>query len=129
MTPTLPVGAIILVQPCQAADLTCGEIVCLETDGRPLVHRFLRTESGPSGVVVVTQGDRNPVPDPPHLPAAVLGRVERAYWGWLPIPLRHRLATVVLRSLSRVWPWTAPARGVRRAVVRVLARRPRRPRR
>lgn len=41
MTPTLPLGSLVIVTPCEYEDLKCGDIVTMDANGINLTHRIV----------------------------------------------------------------------------------------
>ena len=41
MTPTLPLGSLVIVTPCEYEDLECGDIVTMNAGGINLTHRIV----------------------------------------------------------------------------------------
>ena len=67
MTPHAPQGSVIVVHPTPVTRVRRGDVIVFQAPipGHPLVvHRVYRLLPGPSGPVVLTKGDANPVPDP-----------------------------------------------------------------
>lgn len=73
MVPTIRAGDRILLTPVRG-DLHVGDIVFVENDGQPLLHRVERL----MGNSLITRGDACPRSDGPFEAAFVLARVERA---------------------------------------------------
>jgi signal peptidase len=66
MTPTLPVGSLVLSHRVPASSLREGDVISFVrpgTNGGVVTHRIVEIEHGPRGVKIRTQGDRNPEPD------------------------------------------------------------------
>ncbi|MGH7904606.1 MAG: signal peptidase I [Candidatus Dormibacteraceae bacterium] len=66
MTPTIPVGSLVVDTRVPPAQLKVGDVITFQPPGRPGVletHRIHSLTPGPNGPVVRTKGDANPVPD------------------------------------------------------------------
>lgn len=76
MTPTLPVGSIIVDQPVQADQVRLRDIITFQRPDHPgelVTHRVVGFEQGSSGKVFVTKGDANSTPDSWRIAAAGSG--------------------------------------------------------
>jgi signal peptidase I len=76
MEPTIPRGALVMIEPVSPAQLRVGDVVTIrEPNGVLVTHRVTRIASVSAVTYVETKGDANHVPDPVLTPAtAVLGR-------------------------------------------------------
>ena len=66
MAPALPVGALIVDVPQDAAAIRPGDVITFtrpDNPGEQITHRVVRREDGPFGAVFVTKGDANGTPD------------------------------------------------------------------
>ncbi len=79
MSPSVPLGAMVLVQQVPASDIAAGDVITFRAANDTVVtHRVLGRSAG-SEPMFITKGDANPTPDPDMTPAsAVIGRV--ALW-------------------------------------------------
>jgi signal peptidase len=80
MSPTLPAGTLVVIQPVDASALAVGDVVTyqLRSDDPTLVtHRIVSITATSGGAMAyVLKGDNNPDPDvDPVLPEQVHGRV------------------------------------------------------
>ena len=77
MSPTIPIGSMVIVEPAGAAPLRAGDIATFSTLARVVVtHRVTRVIDRADGTWYETKGDANAHPDPALWPeAAVVGRV------------------------------------------------------
>lgn len=81
MTPTIPVGSLVLAVPVTAAELAPGDIVSIQVGPQRAVftHRIVRLAELPDGPYIETRGDANPSSDPSLVPVRnVIGRVALA---------------------------------------------------
>lgn len=75
-------GDVVEVEPIKIAQLTRGEIVLFERQGRLVAHRLLAVLDEPGrGPRLIVRGDNLPVCDRPVPAYAVLGRVTRVRRG------------------------------------------------
>ena len=72
MAPTIPIGAVVVVQPVPADALVVGDVISFrapQTGNLPVTHRIVEVErlpataEQPGGWQVITQGDANRAPD------------------------------------------------------------------
>jgi signal peptidase I len=78
MTPSIGVGAAVILDPVAPADLAVGDVVSLRSGPAQAVftHRIVRLAERDGATWIETRGDANPEPDPSITPAsAVIGRV------------------------------------------------------
>jgi signal peptidase len=78
MTPAIPLGSAVIVEPVSSSALAVGDIVTLHSgEGRAVfTHRISRIAEREGAVWVETKGDANAWPDPSITPAtAIVGRV------------------------------------------------------
>jgi len=83
MSPAVPKGAVVLVDPAARAALQPGDVATFRTPGSVLVtHRVVRVVARADGTWYETKGDSNVSPDPALWPAAaVVGPVVAAVPG------------------------------------------------
>lgn len=73
MEPAVPTGALAVLVPVAAGDVTPGEVVAFEPPGRPgelVMHRVVEVQHDETGAYLVTKGDANPVRDSWRVPVA-----------------------------------------------------------
>ena len=106
MEPTVPKGALVIVEPVSPTAISRGDIITFEHYGQVTTHRVIAIDaSNPASLTFTTKGDANLIadPEPVHFPGQVgiyrasipvLGYVTvyvQAYW---------RLALMVLAGLA-----------------------------
>lgn len=67
MSPTFSTGEIVITRPEPRSQLRVGDVVVLplpDNSGQRYLHRIVEIESNEQQVLVRTQGDKNPKPDP-----------------------------------------------------------------
>jgi len=72
MSPTIPVGALVVATRASADELRPGDVIVFQRPDRPgmmVVHRIDRVEARSSGRVFITKGDANAGPDSWEVPA------------------------------------------------------------
>jgi signal peptidase len=72
MSPTIPVGALVIATRVPAAELGVGDVILFHRPDRPttmVVHRIYAVEQTPTGRAFVTKGDANGSPDSWTVPA------------------------------------------------------------
>ena len=72
MTPTIPVGSLVIATPAPAAELHVGDVILFHRPDQPttmVMHRIYAVEQTPAGRVFVTKGDANASPDAWTVPA------------------------------------------------------------
>lgn len=76
MSPSIPVGSVVVVQHVPAATLTAGDVITFTASNNTVVtHRVLGRSAG-DDPTFITQGDANAHPDPDFISgASVIGRV------------------------------------------------------
>ena len=76
MSPSVPLGALVLVEQVPASDIVAGDVITFRAPNNTVVtHRVLGRSAG-TDPMFITKGDANPTPDPDMTPAsAVIGRV------------------------------------------------------
>jgi signal peptidase len=93
MTPTLPVGTLMVSAPVEGARVAVGDIVSFARPDRPaevVTHRVASIEVDAFGRYFRTRGDANPVADSWRVPAS--GRV------WRPVAIVPWLGAVAARA-------------------------------
>jgi signal peptidase len=100
MSPAIPVGSAIIVEPVDPATLAVGDVVSLRSGPARAIftHRITRIVLRDGEVWLQTKGDANPAADPSIVPAAdVMGRSILAfpYAGYL-VALASRPSGLVL---------------------------------
>jgi signal peptidase I len=77
MAPAVPLGALIVDQPVDAARIVPGDVVSVRAvNGVVYTHRVVQVIATPEGLSFETRGDANATPDPAVAPAtAIVGRV------------------------------------------------------
>jgi signal peptidase len=100
MSPTIPVGALVIATRAPADELGPGDVIVFRRPVRPgmmVVHRIDSVEPTPTGRAFVTKGDANGSPDSWRVPAT--GEGWRAVYslsrvgftvGWLHAALSRR---------------------------------------
>jgi len=94
-----PVGSIVVTRTVPAAHVHVGTVVAVRPAGAPdvvppTVHRVIKLDPSPDGILATTKGDANPVADPqPH----VLTGPVRVAWFDLPL-LGYLVATAQTRA-------------------------------
>jgi signal peptidase len=76
MEPTIPTGAVIVLDPVVADGLSIGDVITFQRPDRPselVTHRIVDVEQGPTGRSFVTKGDANTAPDGWRIPATGSG--------------------------------------------------------
>ena len=109
MEPTLPVGSLVIVSPCDYEDLQYGDIVTMDAGGINLTHRIVGRYGDKDNPVLkpgeagyedsqywVTQGDASQTIDGP-LTDNVVGIVHEGHaWAWLGTVVRYVRANYTL---------------------------------
>jgi signal peptidase I len=79
MTPTIPVGSVVLVRPVDPGTLHVGDVITYQKEpGKPeyITHRITAIHTGTTPVTLTTKGDANRGADPWSVPVtAVRGKV------------------------------------------------------
>jgi signal peptidase len=81
MEPSIPLGAVVIVNPVDTAKLAVGDVVSVRVGPKQSVftHRIVRLVPRDDGLWIETKGDANEKPDPSIIPATtVIGRLELA---------------------------------------------------
>ena len=121
MTPTLPVGSIVVERPADPGTLRVGDIATyrLASGGGLVTHRIVAISA--KAHEFMFRGDANPVADPEPVPAsAIAGRVwfTVPYAGW--IRARIGRSTTVLIVLAVVAAERLQRRAVHPRVARAI---------
>ena len=98
MAPAIPIGALLVTTPVEAAALAVGDVVSIRVGPELVVftHRIVRVVPRQGEIWIETKGDANDTSDPALIPASsVVGRVS------LTVPVLGYLV-VLLSSLSGV---------------------------
>jgi len=98
MAPAIPIGALVVTTPVEAAALAVGDVVSIRVGPELVVftHRIVRVVPRQGEIWIETKGDANDTSDPALIPASsVVGRVS------LTVPVLGYLV-VLLSSLSGV---------------------------
>ena len=113
MSPSIPVGALVVATRASAGDLLPGDVIVFHRPDQPkmlVVHRIAAVEESPSGRVFVTKGDANASPDGWQIPASGDGwqaryAVSRAGFvvGWLHAAVSRRGWLGTLAILAAVY--------------------------
>lgn len=119
MSPTIPVGALVVATRASAETLNIGDVIVFErpdVPGMMIVHRIHALEQTPFGRAFITKGDANATPDSWRVTAAGDGwravySVSRAGFvvGWLNVALDRQgllgVLAVVLAVYALVTIW------------------------
>ena len=124
MTPTIPVGSLVIATRAPADQLGVGDVIVFQRPDRPgttVVHRIDAVVTTPAGRAFVTKGDANASPDGWQVAATGDGwkavySVRRAgfFVGWLHIALSRRgwlgafSIVVALWALITIWQCEEP---------------------
>ena len=98
MAPAIPIGALVVTTPVEAAALAVGDVVSIRVGPELVVftHRIVRVVPRQGEIWIETKGDANDTSDPALIPASsVVGRVS------LTVPVLGYLVAL-LASLSGV---------------------------
>ena len=124
MTPTIPVGSLVVTTRAPAASLRVGDVIVFDRPDRPgmmIVHRIAAVVQTPDGPAFLTKGDANNSPDGWVVPAR--GEGWRAAYsfpglgftvGWLHAALSRRgwlgaIAIVAaVMALVAIWQCEEP---------------------
>ena len=108
MTPTIPVGAQVVVVKVDASDIRVGDIITFERPSNPgvlITHRVIAVEpDGHGGSQWITKGDANSIPDSWRIPAQGAG-----YRYLFHIPYAGFLFAMLQSPLGRICFILAPA--------------------
>jgi len=79
MSPTIPMGSIVVIEPANVPEIRVGEVITyrsMEIPGRTVTHRVVEILNQEANPAFRTQGDANDAPDLDPVPSSlVLGRV------------------------------------------------------
>jgi len=79
MSPTIPMGSIVVIEPANVPEIRVGEVITygsMEFPGSTVTHRVIEVLNQESNPAFRTQGDANDAPDLDPVPSSlVLGRV------------------------------------------------------
>jgi signal peptidase I len=75
MVPSILPGDLISIQCASMSQISPGEVVLFEREGRLFAHRVMGSAGGPDTPHLITRGDRLCYNDPPVFAAELLGRV------------------------------------------------------
>jgi signal peptidase I len=75
MVPSILPGDLISIQRASLSQISAGEVVLFEREGRLFAHRVVRTAGSADMPQLITRGDRLGYNDPPVSAAELLGRV------------------------------------------------------
>jgi signal peptidase I len=75
MVPSILPGDLISIQRATVNQITPGDVVLFERDGRVFAHRVIGNAGSPGAPQLITRGDRLCYNDPPVSAAELLGRV------------------------------------------------------
>jgi len=64
MAPTIPVGALILIEPVGPASIAVGDVITFALPDRLITHRVVAIAHDDAGLELVTKGDANDAADP-----------------------------------------------------------------
>jgi len=125
MSPTIPVGSLVIATRAPAARLGVGDVIVFPRPDRPgtmVVHRIDAVVTTPAGRAFVTKGDANASPDGWEVAATGDGwqavySVRRAGFvvGWLHIALSRRgwlgtfAVVVAVWALITIWQCEEPS--------------------
>ncbi|GEM_PF-1032438 len=94
MSPAIPTGAIIGIEPVAAEALATGNVIAFRASAGIITHRIVERIATSDGLFFATKGDANPIVDPQLVAGGqVLGRQTFAvpYAGYVVAALRTRL--------------------------------------
>lgn len=107
MAPAIPMGALVVTTPVEAATLAVGDVVAMRVGPEEAVftHRIVRVVPRQGEIWIETKGDANDAPDPALIPASsVVGRVTftAPVVGYLVVLLSSLSGVLLLIGLSGV---------------------------
>lgn len=98
MSPTICTGDIVIVKKVNLSEIHVGDIVQYYSDeGYTITHRVIKIEETPNGLIFVTKGDANDIPDKPFKADRILGKVVFVIpkLGLIPLMIRDLLRMIV----------------------------------
>lgn len=112
MAPSVPMGALVIVEPTFAADVRVGDVVTYALPDRLVTHRIAAITHDDWGIALVTKGDANDAADPlPIRAGGALGTVRAvipgagyllvALQGWWRVAALGLLVGIVLDGLLK----------------------------
>ena len=108
MTPTIPVGAQVVVLKVDASEIRVGDIITFDRPSNPgvlITHRVIAVEpDGHGGSQWITKGDANSIPDSWRIPAQGSG-----YRYLFHVPFAGYLFAMLQSPLGRICFILAPA--------------------
>ena len=108
MTPTIPVGAQVVVLKVDASEIRVGDIITFDRPSNPgvlITHRVIAVEpDGQGGSQWVTKGDANSIPDSWRIPAQGSG-----YRYLFHVPFAGYLFAMLQSPLGRICFILSPA--------------------
>jgi signal peptidase len=130
MTGTADVGSVVVARSIAAADVRVGDVIVIQRERQgaapaPVLHRVIERRVDTSGQIVIrTQGDANPAPDPELqvlrgrtlTPVVIVPRLGGALAtvqtpvGWFGLVVLPLVAAVSF-SLCRLWAGEAEGEG------------------
>src|SRR5207302_1474153 len=64
MAPTIPMGALVVVEPTTPADIRVGDVITYALPDRLVTHRVIAIAQDDLGLALMTKGDANEAADP-----------------------------------------------------------------
>ena len=130
MTGTADVGSVVVARSIAGSDVRVGDVIVIQRESQgaapaPVLHRVIERRVDTSGQIVIrTQGDANPAPDPELqvlrgrtlTPVVIVPRLGRALAtvqtpvGWFGLVVLPLVAAVSF-SLCRLWAGEAEDEG------------------
>ena len=98
MDPDLPVGAVAVIKPVEATDITVGDIIAYHSGESLITHRVIEMINERNEPSFVTKGDANEDPDiTPVSASSVVGKVvfDVPYFGYLSSFVQSRLGFIL----------------------------------
>lgn len=86
MTPTIPVGSVVLVVPSDPMAIRPGDVITYQTApgvAKYVTHRVVRMDRTTNPVTFVTKGDANKGPDKDPVPVGAVRGVVRFHVPWV----------------------------------------------
>lgn len=124
MTPCIPSGSVIQVNPAEISSLHPGDVILYRTAGQMVAHRLIGKQQRHGKLVLITRGDILPRTTVEHLtPEQVLGRVEVVEWSYgLKLRIDRGLGRRLGLLLARISPFLYPGYLALAKIKRVLPR-------